>query len=74
MLFSAGKTIDLLLKSGRTQYLEFKETDDMFVYKVNGGFGECAGFSPSGFQRQEAFTKGEEPVDEVIPAGSTTLG
>jgi len=36
-LFSAGKTIDLLLKSGAAQYLEFKGIDASLVYDTNGG-------------------------------------
>ncbi|KAJ1403853.1 Rab protein geranylgeranyltransferase component A [Sesbania bispinosa] len=36
-LFSADKTIDLLLKSGAAQYLEFKGIDTSFVYEANGG-------------------------------------
>ena len=36
-LFSADKTIDLLLKSGAAQYLEFKGIDESFVYKSNEG-------------------------------------
>jgi len=36
-LFSADKTIDLLLKSGAAQYLEFKGIDASLVYDTNGG-------------------------------------
>ncbi|ESW29997.1 hypothetical protein PHAVU_002G116400 [Phaseolus vulgaris] len=36
-LFSADKTIDLLLKSGAAQYLEFKGIDECFVYEANEG-------------------------------------
>ncbi|XP_045812878.1 rab escort protein 1 [Trifolium pratense] len=36
-LFSADKTIDLLLKSGAAQYLEFKGIDASFVYNANEG-------------------------------------
>ncbi|KOM45291.1 hypothetical protein LR48_Vigan06g059700 [Vigna angularis] len=36
-LFSADRTIDLLLKSGAAQYLEFKGIDESFVYEPNGG-------------------------------------
>ena len=34
-LFCADKTINLLMKSGAAQYLEFKEIDKSFVYEVN---------------------------------------
>ncbi|KAJ1429755.1 WD40/YVTN repeat-like-containing domain superfamily [Sesbania bispinosa] len=34
-LFSADKTIDLLLKSGAAQYFEFKGIDTSFVYEEN---------------------------------------
>jgi RAB protein geranylgeranyltransferase component A len=36
-LFSADKTIDLLLKSGAAQYLEFKGIDASLVYNANEG-------------------------------------
>ncbi|KAI5438553.1 rab escort protein 1 [Lathyrus oleraceus] len=36
-LFSADKTIDLLLKSGAAQYLEFKGIDTSLVYNANEG-------------------------------------
>lgn len=36
-LFSADKTIDLLLKSGAAQYLEFKGIDASLVYNTNEG-------------------------------------
>ncbi|KAK7307433.1 hypothetical protein VNO77_40492 [Canavalia gladiata] len=36
-LFSADRTIDLLLKSGAAQYLEFKGIDESFVYEANAG-------------------------------------
>ncbi|CAL0331665.1 unnamed protein product [Lupinus luteus] len=36
-LFSAGKSIDLLLKSGAAQYLEFKGIDESLVYQANEG-------------------------------------
>lgn len=36
-LFSADKTIDLLLKSGAAQYLEFKGIDECFVYEAKEG-------------------------------------
>lgn len=36
-LFSADKTIDLLLKSGAAQYLEFKGIDESLVYDANEG-------------------------------------
>ncbi|KAE9606929.1 hypothetical protein Lal_00026441 [Lupinus albus] len=36
-LFSAGKSIDLLLKSGAAQYLEFKGIDASLVYQANEG-------------------------------------
>ncbi|KAK7406928.1 hypothetical protein VNO78_08564 [Psophocarpus tetragonolobus] len=36
-LFSADKTIDLLLKSGAAQYLEFKGIDASFVFEANEG-------------------------------------
>lgn len=37
-LLSADKTIDLLLKSGAAQYLEFKGIDESLVYEAaNGG-------------------------------------
>lgn len=36
-LFSADKTIDLLLKSGAAMYLEFKGIDATLVYEANGG-------------------------------------
>jgi len=36
-LFCADKTIDLLLKSGAAQYLEFKGIDECFVYDANEG-------------------------------------
>ncbi|XP_061346069.1 rab escort protein 1 isoform X2 [Gastrolobium bilobum] len=35
-LFSADKAIDLLLKSGAAQYLEFKGVDASLVYEANG--------------------------------------
>ncbi|KAH1158190.1 hypothetical protein AAZX31_11G084000 [Glycine max] len=36
-LFCADKTIDLLMKSGAAQYLEFKGIDESFVYEANAG-------------------------------------
>ncbi|TKY70244.1 Rab proteins geranylgeranyltransferase component A [Spatholobus suberectus] len=36
-LFSADRTVDLLVKSGAAQYLEFKGIDESFVYEANGG-------------------------------------
>ncbi|KAK7309408.1 hypothetical protein RJT34_06112 [Clitoria ternatea] len=36
-LFSADKTINLLMKSGAAQYLEFKGIDKSFVYEASGG-------------------------------------
>ena len=36
-LFSADNCIDLLLKSGAAQYLEFKGVDESLVYEPNGG-------------------------------------
>lgn len=36
-MFSADKTIDLLLKSGAAQYLEFKGIDASLVYNTNEG-------------------------------------
>ncbi|KAL2348693.1 hypothetical protein Fmac_002693 [Flemingia macrophylla] len=36
-LLSADKAIDLLMKSGASQYMEFKGIDECFVYEVNEG-------------------------------------
>ncbi|KAL2616950.1 hypothetical protein AAZV13_08G159050 [Glycine max] len=41
-LFFADKTINLLMKSGAAQYLEFKGINESFVYEANAGLANVS--------------------------------